>query len=122
MAETAHVLGQCPHCSNGIVIEQNWTPGGVNDYGGWVLKCDECGKSFHEHLGRDIQMSRVVSGAVVLATYDDEVEGNREDTLKRFGVFKKPRKTSKEVRKALKKANEQIKRASKRPTKKKAKP
>jgi hypothetical protein len=87
MSEAATITTQCPYCENQIEIQQNWTPGGVNDYGGWVLQCAKCAKPLHVHVGRDIQMSRVTSGAVILADYDDEVEGSKERVLDRFGLL-----------------------------------
>jgi hypothetical protein len=84
MADAAHLL-ECPYCGNSITIVQAWTPGGMNDYGGYVLKCKKCSKPFHYYLGRDIEMSRVVDGAEVLATYDRDV-GNRDNVLDKYGL------------------------------------
>lgn len=86
--ERATQYGSCPNCGQQIIIDQLWTAGGVNDYGGYVLQCAKCKTVFAHQLGRDIMDSRVVSGATVLATYDDEV-GNEADVLGRYGL--KPR-------------------------------
>jgi uncharacterized Zn finger protein len=75
-----------PECGQEVEIHQRWTAGGVNDYGGYVLQCKKCGTVYPLHLGRDILDSRVRSGANVLDTYDDEIEGNREEVLKRHGL------------------------------------
>lgn len=32
----------CPKCNSKIVVQKNWTPGGMNDYGGYVLECIKC--------------------------------------------------------------------------------
>ena len=37
-------------------------------------------------------MSSITSGALVLATYDDEVAGSKDDTLQRFGLSEKRKK------------------------------
>jgi hypothetical protein len=70
------------------VIDQRWTAGGVNDYGGYVLQCDKCGKAYAYHLGRDVVDSRVLSGAKVIDNYDTEV-GDEADVLKRHGLVAK---------------------------------
>jgi hypothetical protein len=86
--ERATQYGYCPSCQQQVVIDQLWTAGGVNDYGGYVLECGKCKTVFAHRLGRDIMDSRVVSGATVLATYDDEM-GNEADVMARHGL--KPR-------------------------------
>ena len=91
MSESATTIAWCPHCENEIEIHKIWTPGGVNDYGGWVLKCSRCGNPFH-YAGKDIKMSRVESGASVLAVYDDEVAGSKARALKQFGLSDEPKK------------------------------
>ncbi len=83
--ESAVVSTNCDKCGNTIEINKLWTPGGVNDYGGYVLQCEKCGYIFHLHLGRDINDSSVRKGAKVLATYDDEV-GNQQEILKQYGL------------------------------------
>ena len=83
--ESATVLGQCPSCGQEVEIDNRWTAGGVNDYGGYVLECSKCSTKYEFHLGRDINDSRVVSGAKVLGTYDDEV-GDKAAVLKRYGL------------------------------------
>jgi hypothetical protein len=80
MYDTASVTASCPHCSNPIEITQRWTPGGMNDYGGYVLECLECHKVFSLHLGRDINDSLVNEGAKVLDTYDNEL-GDKSEVL-----------------------------------------
>ena len=83
--ESATQYGKCPHCGQEVVIDQRWTAGGVNDYGGYVLQCDGCAKTYRYHLGRDIADSRVMSGAKIVDTYDREV-GNEAEVMKRHGL------------------------------------
>lgn len=73
-------------CGQLINIEKNWTAGGVNDRGGYILKCAGCGGVFAFNLGRDISDSRVISGATKIDYWDDEVEGSKEATLKKHGL------------------------------------
>lgn len=81
----AHLQSACPKCSSKIEAEQNWTAGGINDYGGWVLRCNSCGALFHLRLGRDINDSRVIHGATVVDAYDDELK-NKDEILKKHGL------------------------------------
>ena len=86
MTEYATILAKCPSCGNSVKVENGWTPGGVYDKGGFVLACEECKAPFELHVGRDINMSRVQTGASVLETYDDEIDGSRESALARHGL------------------------------------
>lgn len=72
-------------CGQQIIIDKIWTPGGVNDTGGYVLKCKGCDGVFAYHLGRDINDSRVASGAEQLDSYDDGV-GDKALVLARHGL------------------------------------
>lgn len=83
--EAAQLTAQCGKCTHPIEVLQRWTPGGINDYGGYVLACENCGHIFHLRLGRDINDSKVMHGAKVLETYDDEVE-DKAAVLARFGL------------------------------------
>ena len=85
MAETARVDLDCEGCGISIEIEQNWTAGGVNDRGGFVLKCDACGHVFEYEFGRDVNDSCVVRGAKILARYDDDI-GEKAAILKAYGL------------------------------------
>jgi hypothetical protein len=84
-SRTAEVTTNCAKCENSIEIEKNWTAGGMNDYGGYVLRCLECDHVFEFPLGRDIMDSRVVKGAEILDTYDRELD-NKADILKKHGL------------------------------------
>jgi len=81
---------RCPDCGQPVEIELRWTPGGVNDYGGFVLKCDGCGNPFHVHIGRDVMDSYVVSGATLLGKYDDHVEGDKAKVFEQHGLPTEP--------------------------------
>ena len=94
MSKSETIMSYCPHCGNRIRIYRVWAPGGANDRGGWVLECVGCRKPFHQHLGKDIEMSSITSGALVLATYDDEVAGSKDDVLQRYGLSEKRKKIS----------------------------
>ena len=83
--ETALVCTQCLRCSNEVTITNRWTPGGMNDYGGYVLECSTCHKPFAFRLGRDINDSSVDTGATVLATWDEELN-NKAEVLAKFGL------------------------------------
>lgn len=86
MYESATVTSSCPACENPVEIRQSWTPGGMNDYGGYVLECAKCQHKFHIYLGRDIMDSRVVKGAKALDTYDKNIPGEKEEVLARHGL------------------------------------
>ena len=73
-------------CGNEILIDKIWERGGVNDKGGYVLKCNRCESVFAFRLGKDINSSRVRNGAKLLATYDDEI-GDEAAVLKKFGIL-----------------------------------
>ena len=83
--ERSTLSTQCPACSQPVQIAQQWTAGGIIDYGGYVLKCSRCGHVYHLRLGRDINDSLVVSGASVVEAYDDDV-GNKAEVLSRHGL------------------------------------
>ena len=86
MPDSATVIGECPHCGNEVEISQVWEPGGVNGFGGFILECAKCRQRFAFHVGRDIDMSSVADGARTVDTYDDGIEGSREEALKRHGI------------------------------------
>ena len=81
----ATISSECPVCNNAIEIDNRWTPGGVNDYGGYVLQCIACNHVFALHVGRDVNDSRVTGGAKKIDQYDDEL-GNKEQVLKKHGL------------------------------------
>lgn len=53
-------------CGNEIKIHKVWYPGGCNDYGSFVFKCDKCGKVIEIDIGRDVDASSIMSGAKLI--------------------------------------------------------
>ncbi len=86
MTDSATILAKCPHCGNAIKVWRVWGPDGVNETGGFALECDQCQRHFQLEVGRDIQISRVVKGARVLDTFDDNLAGDKEKVLERHGI------------------------------------
>ena len=84
--ENATIFSKCHHCQNTIIIANSWTPGGCNDYGGFIDKCVNCSAVLDIHVGRDINMSSIVSGATKLGTYDDEIPNQHANVRERFGL------------------------------------
>lgn len=64
--ENELLIATCPKCGNKIYINKTWYPGGCNDYGMFVLKCDKCGHVFEIDIGRDVDASNVISGATLI--------------------------------------------------------
>lgn len=64
--EKAVNIIKCPNCSNEIIINKVWYPGGCNDYGSFILQCNKCKVVFEHYLGRDIDASAVETGATVI--------------------------------------------------------
>lgn len=64
--EQALLITKCPKCGNQILINKRWYPGGCNDYGSFVLKCNKCEHVFEIDIGRDVDASDVESGATLL--------------------------------------------------------
>lgn len=78
----------CPKqgCGNIVEIDQAWTPGGVNDYGGFILRCTTCSTVFPLPVGRDVNDSDVRAGAELLDRWDEEIEGDKERALRAHGL------------------------------------
>lgn len=74
---------KCPKsgCANPIHISVGRWPGGENDRGGWVLKCEKCGHVFPVDMLNPDDASSVRSGATVLDSWDNDVAGSREHAL-----------------------------------------
>ena len=85
MYDSAFLCVNCPTCKNEIKINNVWTPGGVNDYGGWVVECNNCSTKSHVRIGRDVRVSEMISGAKLIDQYDDEL-GNKEEILSKYGL------------------------------------
>jgi hypothetical protein len=76
---------KCPNCKDNINISVGRYPGGINDYGGWVLECAMCAKKFQISVKNPDDLSSVVSGASVVASWDDEME-NKAGVLAAHGL------------------------------------
>ncbi len=64
--ERAIRIIKCPKCGNEIIVNQVWYPGGCNDYGSFILECNNCKNVFDFYLGRDLDASSVVQGAILI--------------------------------------------------------
>lgn len=78
-----------PTCQNPIHISVGRWPGGMNDSGGWVLKCAKCDHVFPLNVKNPDDASRVSSGATLLGSWDNEL-GNRAEVLAAHGVVDGP--------------------------------
>ncbi|WP_457322599.1 hypothetical protein [Roseateles sp. P5_E11] len=74
-----------PACQHPIHISVGRWPGGINDSGGWVLKCGKCSHVFPVSVKNPDDASRVDSGATILDSWDNEM-GNQADVLAAHGV------------------------------------
>jgi hypothetical protein len=82
---------KCPRstCQKPINISVGRWPGGVNDSGGWVLKCSTCDYVFSVNVKNPDDASSVSSGATILDSWDDEIE-NQAEILTKHGVSDGP--------------------------------
>jgi len=64
--ETATLTIPCPKCKSKIIINQRWTPGGMNDYGSFKIECGKCSHKFVAEIGRDVNDSDIISGGKIL--------------------------------------------------------
>lgn len=78
-------IAKCPNCAANIHLRVGRYPGGVNDSGGWVLKCDACAWLFPLGVKNPDDASSVRSGATIIDSWDDEIN-NRAHTLAKHGV------------------------------------
>lgn len=80
-------VAKCPQptCQNPIHISVGRWPGGINDSGGWVLKCLKCDHVFPLNVRNPDDASEVESGATILGSWDDEL-GDREEVLAAHGA------------------------------------
>jgi len=76
---------KCPTCEKPIHISVGRWPGGDNDSGGWVLKCIGCDHVFPVNVKNPDDVSRVDSGATILASWDNDI-GNRAEVLAMHGI------------------------------------
>lgn len=78
-------IAKCPNCGANINLRVGRYPGGINDSGGWVLKCNACASLFPLKVKNPDDASSVRSGATIIDSWDDEVN-NRAHTLAKHGV------------------------------------
>lgn len=81
-------IGICPTpgCDQRIQVSIGRFPGGVNDRGGFVIECGKCQNKSHFPVSNPDDASYVDSGGRVMAKWDSEVEGDREEVLAKFGL------------------------------------
>ncbi|TVU89663.1 hypothetical protein [Vreelandella titanicae] len=78
-------IAKCPNCGANINLKVGRYPGGINDSGGWVLKCNACASLFPLEVKNPDDASSVLSGATIIDSWDDEIN-NRAHTLAKHGV------------------------------------
>jgi len=78
-------IAKCPNCGAKINLRVGRYPGGVNNSGGWVLKCNVCASLFPLEVKNPDDASSVGSGATIIDSWDDEIN-NRAHTLAKHGV------------------------------------
>jgi hypothetical protein len=65
-------IEQCGHCGNNIRINIVHFSGGINDYGGMIIKCDKCNCFSHVNC-KNPSESSVLKGGVKEDCWDDEI-------------------------------------------------
>lgn len=80
---------KCPRCKSNINISIGRYPGGCNDSGGWVLACATCGEKFQVSVKNPEDLSSVVSGASVVASWNNEI-GDKAEVLAEHGLSDGP--------------------------------
>jgi hypothetical protein len=86
--DEAHISQQCratPGCTGGLKYDSVRHVGGVNDKGGWVVKCDVCQMPYSVAIAGDVNESRPRSGAQWLATWEVDHD-NKERVLAEYGL------------------------------------
>lgn len=78
-------VAKCPYCGANINLAVGRFPGGVNDVGGWILKCNACASLFPLAVKNPDDASSVRSGATIIDSWDDEID-NRAHILAKCGV------------------------------------
>lgn len=81
---------RCPKCQHLISISVGRFRGGINDRGGWIVQCGSCQTTFPYHVINPDDASRILDGGKVLASWDDDVPGNYDDTLAQYGLKDSP--------------------------------
>ncbi|MCS2713620.1 hypothetical protein NXW18_08730 [Bacteroides thetaiotaomicron] len=68
---TMHIV-KCPNCGNPIRLNIGKYVGGINDRGGAVLQCSECGRRFPCNMKNPKDLSTVSKGGEILETWYDD--------------------------------------------------
>lgn len=76
---------KCPNCGANINLKIGRYPGGINDSGGWILKCNACASLFPLEVKNPDDASSICSGATIIDSWDDETD-NRAHVLAKNGV------------------------------------
>ena len=81
-------IGNCPTpaCGERIRVSVGRFTGGINDRGGFVIKCAKCQKLSHYPVLNPDDASFVESGGQVIDKWDSEVDGDRENVLAEHGL------------------------------------
>lgn len=80
---TMHVV-KCPNCGNPIRLNIGKYVGGINDNGGAVLQCSECGRRFPCSMKNPTDLSTVSKGGEILETWDDDYPNYLNDKYRIF--------------------------------------
>ncbi|MGN2375617.1 hypothetical protein ACTFAO_18290 [Sphingobacterium spiritivorum] len=75
-----------PSCKGNIQLSIGKVPGGVNDSGGWILQCDNCGTKFPYEVKNPDDYSSVKSGATILDSWDNDVPESKIRVLKKHDL------------------------------------
>ncbi|MNK02012.1 hypothetical protein D3C87_198280 [compost metagenome] len=78
-------IAKCPNCRANINLKVGRWPGGINDSGGWLLKCSACASLFPLRVKNPEDASSVLSGATIIDSWDDEID-NRAHILAKHGI------------------------------------
>lgn len=78
-------IAKCPHCGANINLAVGNFPGGGNNIGGWVMKCNVCASAFPLAVKNPDDASSVRFGATIIDSWDDELN-NRAHILAKHGV------------------------------------
>jgi hypothetical protein len=79
----------CPNksCGNQIDISIGSFPGGINDYGGWILECNKCSHIFaYEVKNPDDASSITNGGAKKLDSWDRDVPNDKEELFAKYKI------------------------------------
>lgn len=78
-------IAKCPSCRANINLKVGRYSGGINNSGGWLLKCNACASLFPLEVKNPDDASSVFSGATIIDSWDDEID-NRAHILAKYGV------------------------------------